>query len=446
MNQGQQPPQVPNQGQQPPQIQAAALQQLGGLQAPPPVLFARTPARFQLNLLLNFAEQRDVEIYNRGCTPLTGDPYDGKNLHPFLVKVGEKAAQFNWTPMLTFGARNLIVNYGEITREEVRQAAEAYHYANDRRAQDSDMLFHCLSGSLATVVHTKLANETGKYTFQVGGENIQDGTTYLKAIIDATYTYSLSNTAMARAALSSLDKYMESLGDSNITQFCQYTKEKLQELEAANETTQDLTVNFFKGLAKAKDKVFRRWVQGPRDEWVARRYVIDADCSNFMEEADNYYKDMVTLGEWLQLDEDQATIVALKAQLAKRPAGKENDPNGTNRKKGGQKKGDAKKGSKKDEWECKKRAPKGNDAKTKSVYNKREKKNVTYHWCTHHQLWTMHSEAECTKEKEKGVKAEGEANKTKGKAMEKVSKQKLTMRVLQTLAELPSDSESCSSP
>jgi len=82
------------------------------MQAPPPVLFARTPARFQQNQLLNFAEKRDVEIYNRGCTPLTGDPYDGKNLHPFLVKVGEKAAQFNWMPMLTFGTRNLIVNYG----------------------------------------------------------------------------------------------------------------------------------------------------------------------------------------------------------------------------------------------------------------------------------------------------------------------------------------------
>jgi len=88
----------------------------------------------------------------------------------------------------------------------------------------------------------------------------------------------------------------------------------------------------------------------------------------------------------------------------------------------------------------------GNDAKTKSVYNKREKKNVAYHWCTHHQLWTMHSEAECTKGKEEGDKTGSDAKKTKDKAPEKMSKQKLTMRVLQTLAELPSDSESCSSP
>jgi len=124
---------------------------------------------------------------------------------------------------------------------------------------------------------------------------VLDGICYLKAIIDANYTH------------------------SNITQFVNYTKSKLQELEAANETTQDLTVNFFKGLAKAKDKSFRNWVQTGMDEWITRRYVIDANCANFMEEADNYYKDKVTLREWMALDEDQKMIVALKAQLSKKP-------------------------------------------------------------------------------------------------------------------------------
>jgi len=100
---------------------------------------------------------------------------------------------------------------------------------------------------------------------------------------------------MARADLSSLDSYMES-------------------------------VNFFKGLAKAKDKAFRTC----RDEWISRRYVIDANCANFMEEADNYYKDKVTLREWMALDEDQQTIVALKAQLNKKPGKENQNPNGGN--------------------------------------------------------------------------------------------------------------------
>ena len=212
-----------------------------------------------------------------------------------MVRVGERAGQFGWMPMLTFGARNLITGYGDITREKVRLAAADIQAANDRRTQDSDMLFRCLSASIKDTVLTAVAADADRYTFIIGGETVLDGICYLKAIIDANYTH------------------------SNITQFVNYTKSKLQELEAANETTQDLTVNFFKGLAKAKDKSFRNWVQTGRDEWIARRYVIDANCANFMEEADNYYKDKVTLREWMALDEDQKMIVALKAQLSKKP-------------------------------------------------------------------------------------------------------------------------------
>lgn len=98
-----------NQGQQPPQIQQ------GQQQPPPVVVFARTPATFQQNQLLNYAEKRDVEI---------------------------------------FGARNLVTGYGDITREEVRLAAAAIQAANDRRTQDSDMLFRCLSASIKDTVHT----------------------------------------------------------------------------------------------------------------------------------------------------------------------------------------------------------------------------------------------------------------------------------------------------
>jgi len=424
--------QVMNQGQQPPQIQQ-------GQQPPPPVVvFARTPARF--HQLLNYAEKRDVEIYNRGSAALTGDLWDGSSIHALMVKVGEKAGQFGWMPMLTFGTRNLITGYGEITREEVRLASVAIQAANNRSTQDSDMLFRCLTASITTEVHTKVAKDSQKYNFEVDGEIVSDGVCYLKTIVDAHYTHSLSNSAMARTDLSSLDTYMAGLKDSNITQFVLYTKSRLEALTAANETTQDLTVNFFKGLAKAKDKQFRRWVQGRRDEWHARRYVIDVDCANFMEEAENYYKDKVQLREWMQLDEDEEQIVALQARLDR--AGKENrDPKKT--KKNGKK---GKKGDKKDDWAWKKVEPKGGEARSKSVYNKKEKKKMTNHWCTHHKLWTLHTNEECTKGKESGTpladkttKAGADGNKAK------ITKKTLTMRVLQTLAELPSDSE-CESP
>ena len=79
------------------------------------------------------------------------------------------------------------------------------------------------------------------------------------------------------------------------------------------------------------------------------------------------------------------------------------------------------------------------------VFNKKEKKNMAYHWCSHHKLWTIHSEAECTKGKGDG-KVLGEVQPSADKKTSKLNKQKITMRVLATLAELPSDSEDCASP
>ena len=148
MNQGQQPPQI-QQGQQPP---------------PAAVVFARTPATFQQNQLLNYAEKRDVEIYNRGSAALAGELWDGKSVHALMVRVGERAGQYGWMPMLTFGTRTLITSYGEITRAEVRTASTAIQAANDRRTQDSDMLFRCMSASITTAVHTKVAADSSRYT------------------------------------------------------------------------------------------------------------------------------------------------------------------------------------------------------------------------------------------------------------------------------------------
>ena len=99
----------------------------------------------------------------------------------------------------------------------------------------------------------------------------------------------------------------------------------------------------------------------------------------------------------------------------------------------------------KDDWAWKKVAPKGSEVKTKTMFNKKEKKNMTYHWCRNHKLWTLHSEAECTKGKSNG-KVLGEVQPGVDKKKTKIDRQKIMIRVLAMLAELPSDSEDCASP
>ncbi len=92
-------------------------------QVPPP--FALTPPYQTQNQALNYQEKRDSEIYYKGCAPLEGDPYDGTKLKDFLARIQARAGQFDWHPILTVQNKNLLEEYGVITREEVRQHAEA---------------------------------------------------------------------------------------------------------------------------------------------------------------------------------------------------------------------------------------------------------------------------------------------------------------------------------
>jgi hypothetical protein len=96
-------------------------------QVPPqPQPFALIPAYQTQNQALNYQEKRDADTYYKGCAPLEGDPYDGTKLKDFLARLQAKAGQFGWGPILTIQNRNLLEDYGVITRQEVLQHAQTY--------------------------------------------------------------------------------------------------------------------------------------------------------------------------------------------------------------------------------------------------------------------------------------------------------------------------------
>ncbi len=183
----------------------------------------------------------------------------------------------------------------------------------------------------------------------------------------------------------------------------------------------DLVTHLFKGYSKAKDKVFREWIRIKKLEYFDQTFNINLNCLDFMELAENHYKDALIAKEWLRPDEDQQTIIALQTKIeevqaqASRSFKKRED-----KRRGG---GKIKKGS--GEWDWKHKAPKEGENKTKAY------KGKTYHWCTKHQLWCLHKTSECS------LKAGEEKGKRKGKT----SKDKLCMKVYQTLMEESSEEE-----
>jgi hypothetical protein len=376
---------------------------------------ARTPAEFSANQPLNFAERNDIAIFNKGCEPLEGDKYDGTKLNLFLARLQVKAEKYNWNSqgLLTFGPRNLnlLTQYGEITMEQVKQAAEAYQPLVDRRAQNSAMLFSCVMDSITTEVFAKVNTNPTRYRITVPAVaaeqgrpaqpeyTVNDGVCFLKAIIDDTYANTATNTALARRNLANLRDYIKTIPDQNITTFHQYVKENLQELEAANETTTDLLVNLFAAYREVKDLRFTGYVQPIQDRHYDGREPQNANGLTLMTTVENYYKGMVKDGIWMKRVDEQETIIALKAQLA---MGRNRDRRNTR-----QNKDNKDKNKTKEAWKT--IPPKEGESGKKVVEIKGKK--FTYYWCSHHRKYTMHKPQEC---RLKDEKKKGEQEKIKG--------------------------------
>jgi hypothetical protein len=153
------------------------------------------------------------------------------------------------------------------------------------------MMFNCLRKSVTKKVLDIVFTQPDRYTFTVPGdpEPLEDGPSFLKAIIDHNYTN---------------------------TEFNKCVKKQMETLAAGGETTNDLVTNLFKGYSHAKDKDFHEWIKAKKRAYFDKTLNIHPNCTDFMELVENYYKDACTAGEWMQHDDEQCTILALKADIS----------------------------------------------------------------------------------------------------------------------------------
>jgi len=92
-----------------------------------------------------------------------------------------------------------------------------------------------------------------------------------------------------------------------------------------------------------------------------------------MTTVENYYKGMAKDADWMKPDQDQETIIALKAQIDAKKV-----------RKGGRQ-------TKETDWHTV--PPKSGASKVKVVTI--NGKQVTYFWCPYHQRWTIHKSKAC---------------------------------------------------
>ena len=72
-----------------------------------------------------------------------------------------------------------------------------------------------------------------------------------------------------------------------------HTRELMFELNAADETTNDLLANLIEALKEAPDSNFQRWVSNQVDLWSMKKLDWKQDGSGLMEEAEIYYQEAI---------------------------------------------------------------------------------------------------------------------------------------------------------
>ena len=375
---------------------------------PPAVPFALSPAHAIVGPL-DYTKAEHHKIYKSGIRSVTDDPFtcEADRLFQFLREVQDRAVEMGWMEGILDVVTNnegeepqevdnLIYNYGTITLEQVIRSETRYIAQQQRKAQDTYMLYQCLMASLSSDAKKKVMIWADQYQIEVDDVRYNSGVALLKIIIRESHLDTNATTNQIRTKLSTLDTYITTI-DSDIGKFNQYVKLLVQSLTARNQTTSDLLINLFKGYGAVSDEVFRAWLVRKQDDHEEGEEITPDDL---MIAAKNKYDAMVEKGIW-NAPTAEEKIVALEAkltstmkslnkkvsfELGKKSVGKVYKANNKDK--------PAKSGEDKDDHPKNREAPKPGDKKEIKY------KGHTWYWCGKDtggkcEKWRAHKPKEC---------------------------------------------------
>jgi hypothetical protein len=290
---------------------------------------------------------------------------------------------------------NSIADYGRTSLAQVTAWESTFINNNDRRSQNSKMMYDLLMNSLSTQGIQRIQVWQDQYHL-----NQEDsGGCLLKVIIRESYLDSNATVSTLRLNLSSLDEYIKENG-SDLVAFNAYVQSQVDGLAARGQTTMDLVVNLFKAYAMVTDQNFQIYIQqieNQHDDGTA-----EITGPELMQKAVNFYKKALTRKEWEQPSKQQKEVLALQAQLESlKKVTKKVKFDAKTDKKGKQKgKGNAKHNqgekSPRPEWLAKNLPPKDPASQKHRLW-----KNLKWYWCAPSTggkcdgKWRCHSPTEC---------------------------------------------------
>ena len=383
----------------------------------PNAVFALTPARITTGCL-DFNNKRDSAIFDTNSKELP-HKYDGtsKNFTVLTEDLSSRATNANWNEILNIpencrsDVRNaqgifpldltvaaaspkldLLVAFGSITEQQIRDHAELYMSRNDRRAQNALMMANTINASLTVSGKREFLDKKDKC--MVNG--MEHGPLLFKIIASRIIVDTQATDTAARDNLAALGEYMKTC-KGDIKQFNKYVKEQRDILLGRGTDSSDLIPHLLRGYKKCTYAPFVTYMTTVEDRYNDRSQ--EHTATQIMDLALNYYDSKKTLKQWGSPDESQKTVLALQAELSKlrlkqstkakaERAGRAasgDDANTSGRRRGPNKKEEY-------AWKYEGR-PTGKQSKTKMKDGKK------FHWCPHHNdnkgMWVRHELSKC---------------------------------------------------
>ena len=288
--------------------------------------------------------------------------------------------------------RNLLTQYGEITLAQVRNNAIAdYAGQHVRNAQISHQIYQCLRKSITKDVSERLVTETG--SFYINGS--PDGPSFIMTLIDIYFVKTHATPSNLRLKLAEAHLLIAE-HEYNIDRFYTELNGYVQKLAANGEQTQDLFAHLTRAYKLVPDKAFQQYIRTKID--THNDGTATLTTTQLMAFAKKKYDELLDDKVWMLKDETQQQLIALTAQLQqiksnkpKTSATNAGTPNHRNKGKGKSTSHRTNNinNNKDNKWAWKSVKPKTGQAHSKTVDNKH------YHWCPHHNKWTLHKPSEC---------------------------------------------------
>jgi hypothetical protein len=233
----------------------------------------------------------------------------GRDVPRFIALVKNQVSKCYLTDIVTVNGKNLLVDYGTVTLEEIKRVRDARNAVNPsslREAQPrikAQILFHFIYGSLGSLPLRKISTRLDEIQ--------QDGPTLLKIVLVDTFVATQAHTFKAKEQLYDLQLKAYK---HNVQSMNQGVREIMVDLQAAGHSVgnDDIMITLFRAYSGSTNDEFRNSVMYWKNEWSNGSLTL---AEELMIKADSKYDELKKTGTWGRSSDKDEQIIALTAKL-----------------------------------------------------------------------------------------------------------------------------------